>query len=57
VALSLLKELLSFARQKRAGEIKLMNVNADDSAVTEVLRESGFERVATNYSMKKTLAG
>lgn len=56
VALSLLKELLSFARQKRADKIQLMNVNADDSAVIEVLRESGFERVATNYLMKKTLA-
>lgn len=55
VALSILKDLIDKAREVKADDIQLMRVNAEDPALIEALRDLGFERVATNYSMKKTL--
>lgn len=50
----LLKELLDKARQRGADSMQLMRVNADESAVTKAVKDLGFERITTNYTMKKT---
>lgn len=54
VALSLFKELLAKAQQTGADAVELLRVDADDSKVIEALGDLGFERIATNYTMKKT---
>ena len=55
VAANLLKGLLEKAQQSGADAMELREVDAEDALVIDIFREAGFERIATNYTMKKSL--
>lgn len=55
VASGLLNAILAKAKEIRADAVKVDGANADDKSLIEALREAGFERVGTNYSMQKSL--